>query len=70
MEKLALDLRRAMRAKSLTMRDVAERANVSVEYVDDFLEGRVADIEIRSLVDLTFACGYRVVMHHTKKELP
>ncbi len=70
MEEFSLAFKRAMEIAQLTRRQVAERAKVAIEYVDDVLEGRIDDIELRSMVDLMFACGARFNIQLVAKRLP
>lgn len=61
MERIGMDLDEAMRKKGLTLADVAKATRLTRECVASIVDGTAEDIDIRTLVDIFFACGHRVL---------
>lgn len=70
MEKIGLQLAEAMREQKVTRAQLVERLHrlrprrearldhISVRQVDNLIDGKTADIDLRLLVDLFYALGY------------
>jgi DNA-binding Xre family transcriptional regulator len=66
MERIGMDLDEAMRKKGLTLADVAKATRLTRECVATIVDGTAEDIDIRTLVDVFFACDHRVLPEITR----
>lgn len=69
LERIGMDLDACMRERRLTIAEVAKGARLTREAVAQIIDGTARDVDMFALVDVFYACGYRLMPQLARSKL-